>query len=173
VTLWHKPAFTALDRDPATGDLLPGPLPPGLYCEDDAAFAKLRAAARLRNSAVRGTLDVGWDLAGQAVFVCTPEQARTFRAIASKAPPPPVEPSYEETTAAFVSNMEKEARALGLELSSTLQAKDAPRRPRRRQGIPSLGRTAPSAGRPRPGRGGGRERLRRYGRSGSDPVAPC
>jgi hypothetical protein len=127
MTLWHKPAYTALDRDSVTGDLLPGALPPGLYCEDEEAFAKLRAAARLRNSAVRGTLSGGWDLAGQAVFVCTPEQARTFRAIASKAPPPPVEPSYEETTAAFVSNLEKEARALGLELSRANQAAEATR----------------------------------------------
>lgn len=96
MTLWHKPAYTALDRDPATGDLLPGALPPGLYCEDEEAFAKLRAAARLRQSSVRATLDGGWDLAGQRVFVCTPAQASMFRAVAMKDPPaPPKQPSAQ------------------------------------------------------------------------------
>lgn len=96
MTLWHKPAYTPDDRDPTTGALLPGALAPGLYCEDEAAFAKLRAAARLRDSSVRATLDGGWDLAGQRVFIATPEQARVFRAVAMKEPPPPpTEPTAE------------------------------------------------------------------------------
>lgn len=119
MTLWHKPAYTALDRDAATGDLLPGALPPGLYCEDEEAFAKLRAGARLRGSAVRGSTLTGmWDLAGQQVFVCTPEQARTFRAIASKAPPPPVEPEPDP-----LAGIEEEAA----KLHALMAPKPAPR----------------------------------------------
>lgn len=128
MTLWHKPAYLPSDRDPVTGDLLPGALPPGLYCEDEEAFSKLRAAARLRQSSVRATLDGGWDLAGQRVFVCTPQQAAFFRATASKAPPPPVEPaqSYEEACAGIVGNLEKEARGLALEMGRAYPAAPPP-----------------------------------------------
>lgn len=128
MTLWHKPAYQPSDRDPTTGDLMPGALPPGLYCEDEAAFSKLRAAARLRQSSVRATLDGGWDLAGQRVFVCTPAQAAFFRATASKAPPPPVAPeqSYEEAAAELVRNRETEARGLALEMGRALQAAPPP-----------------------------------------------
>ncbi len=112
MTLWHKPAYQPSDRDPATGDLIPGALPPGLYCEDEEAFSKLRAAERLRNSAVRGTLSGGWDLAGQAVFVCTPEQARMYRAIASKAPPPPAEPEPDPANR-MLAEVEERMQALG------------------------------------------------------------
>lgn len=120
MTLWHKPAYTDLDRDPTTGAILPGALPPGLYCEDEAAFAKLRAAARLRDSSVRPTLDGGWDLAGQRVFIATPEQAAFFRAVAMKELPPPepklAEQPYEECAAEFERLREKEARAFMLEM---------------------------------------------------------
>lgn len=84
-TYWQKPAYTAADRDPTTGEILPGALAPGLYCENDAALAKLRRGAFIRSRSMLPTLTGHWRLDGQDVYLCTPDQAAFFRATASKA----------------------------------------------------------------------------------------
>jgi len=133
-TFWHKPAYTALDRDPVTKAILPGAIPPGIYCEDEEAFGKLRSAARLRGQAVTAGVDVvggtSWFLQGQAVFIATPEQARLLRAVATDAPEPASEPSYEEVVAEQVAAEKKAARATLLQAWKAWLATDPPEAPR-------------------------------------------
>lgn len=96
MTLWHKPAYVDMDRDRTTGALLPDAIPPGLYCEDEDAFRKLRAAARSGGKLVEGKLDGTWWLQGEQVRIATPEQARFFRAVAKDAPAPGAVPDPVE-----------------------------------------------------------------------------
>ena len=110
MTLWHKLAYTALDRDPATKAILPGAIPPGLYCEDKASFAKLCAAARSGGKAVTGKLDGSHWLQGEQVRIATPEQARFFRAVAkdAPAPAPAADPAHQLLTEAERSRRQME-----------------------------------------------------------------
>jgi hypothetical protein len=94
-TYWQKPAYLPSDRHPTTGEILPGALAPGLYCENEAALAKLRRGAFIRSQSMLPTLAGHWRLNGQDVFLCTPEQAKFFRATASKAPPEQPEPTVD------------------------------------------------------------------------------
>jgi hypothetical protein len=80
-TFWHKPGWTAADRD-ADGEIRADALRPGIYCEDQAALAQLRRGARVRSREMTATPS-GWLLDGQAVFLCTPELAAMFRATAT------------------------------------------------------------------------------------------
>lgn len=109
MTLWHKPAYVAADRDRTTGAVLPGAIPPGLYCEDKAAFAKLCAAARSGGQTVTGKHDGTSWLQGEPVFIATPEQARFFRAVAKDAPAPGAAPDPVERV---LSPMERASRQM-------------------------------------------------------------
>jgi hypothetical protein len=99
-TYWKKDAYLPTDRDPISREILPHAIPPGIYCEDEAAFRALQRGARTRSRPILATAGGGWELYGDRVFVATPAQAEFFRAVAAPAPPEP-EPdtSLEEVVA--------------------------------------------------------------------------
>lgn len=88
-TYWKKDAYLESDRDPMTREILPGAIPPGIYCEDEAAFRALQRGARTRGRPILATAGAGWELYGEAVRIATPQQAEFFRAVAAPAPPEP------------------------------------------------------------------------------------
>lgn len=99
-TYWHKRDWWPSDMDrtnPHMPAIMPGALPPGIYCEDEDAFRALQ-----RGSGTRGRpMDPAFAgaparLDGQAVYVATPAQAELLRAIASKEPPPPAPDPVED-----------------------------------------------------------------------------
>lgn len=83
-TYWHKPAYTAEDRD-ADGEILPGAMPPGIYCEDEAAYRALLAGAREQGQIAQPGFE-GPSLGGMRVYVATPEQAALLRAMPTRSP---------------------------------------------------------------------------------------
>lgn len=82
-TIWFKKGYEPYERHPITGGAMPFPLPPGIYCEDDATFAELRRAAWEREPAVEYDA-YGASLGGIRVYVTSPEQAEVLRALAPR-----------------------------------------------------------------------------------------
>ena len=74
-TCWFKPAFTREDRDPATGELRPDAMRPGIYCKDEATFERLMDSSRLRGAPVEYHMDGDVSIVGMRIYVATPEQA--------------------------------------------------------------------------------------------------
>ncbi|MBE7201386.1 MAG: hypothetical protein INR70_26780 [Parafilimonas terrae] len=74
-TYWRKPAYLPTDRDPITRAILPDAVPPGIYCEDEAAFRALQRGARTRGRPILATAGAGWELYGERIYVATPQQA--------------------------------------------------------------------------------------------------
>lgn len=151
-TFWHKPAYTPEDRHPITREILPGALPPGIYCEDEGAFRALQRGARTRGATFDPAVPGGRAarLDGMAVYVATPEQAQLLQAVSSTEPPPPVsEPSYEETASELTRLQEKAARAVMLERWRSFMA-----------GKPALTLAAPPPATRHPFRGANRAQRR-------------
>ncbi|MCJ2084204.1 hypothetical protein [Methylobacterium sp. J-090] len=95
-TCWDKSAYTAADRDPLTHEILPGAMPPGIYCEDEAGYRALLKGAREKGQVVQPTFS-GVSLGGTSVYVATPAQAEMLRGIAEA----PAEPdAFQQASAA-------------------------------------------------------------------------
>ena len=78
-TVWFKRAFDRTDLGPTTFEVLPGAIPPGIYCEDATVFRALLAGAREKGLMIE-TAFGGSSLGGLTVSVATPEQAAVFQA---------------------------------------------------------------------------------------------
>lgn len=89
MTCWIKKSWHPSDRCPVTGDLMPGAIPPGLYCEDEATFDRFVASADIQ--AVRrdylapreADRPRAWPPVAPGAIrlrVATPEEAAFFRA---------------------------------------------------------------------------------------------
>ncbi|SDM27116.1 hypothetical protein SAMN05216360_101393 [Methylobacterium phyllostachyos] len=78
-TVWYKRAYDRADLDPVTFEALPGAIPPGIYCEDMAAYRALLAGAREKGVQIEPAFG-GSSLGGLPVSVATPEQAAAFQA---------------------------------------------------------------------------------------------
>ena len=78
-TVWYKRAYDRADLDPTTFEALPGAIPPGIYCEDEAAFRTLLAGDREKGVEVEPAFG-GSSLGGLNVSVATPKQAAVFQA---------------------------------------------------------------------------------------------
>ncbi|TXM72176.1 hypothetical protein FV226_13180 [Methylobacterium sp. WL12] len=87
-TIWLKERYAPEDRHPVTRELVPGAIPPGLYCEDLEGFRHLQRGARVRGRPFEPALSGPARYDGKAVYVATPEQAAFFRANAVQAPSP-------------------------------------------------------------------------------------
>ena len=89
-TYWHKPAYLPTDYDPVTHELLPGAMPPGIYCGDEADMKALIKGASVKGIPAgidfRGDLPFGVTMAGHAVYIATPEQAEFLRAMPNQHP---------------------------------------------------------------------------------------
>lgn len=79
-TYWHKGRYLPSELDPLTGEPLYGVLPPGLYCEDQAAYDALLSAPDLERTA--GALVMG----SVALRIATPEQAAILRMMPTVSP---------------------------------------------------------------------------------------
>lgn len=79
-TVWYKRAYDRADLDPRTFEALPGAIPPGIYCEDMAAYRALLAGAREKGAEIEPAFG-GPCLGGLNVFVATPEQSEVFKAV--------------------------------------------------------------------------------------------
>ncbi|MBO1019957.1 hypothetical protein IPV08_08265 [Methylobacterium sp. SD274] len=76
-TIWLKAAYTREDRDPKTGDFLPGAVPPGIYCADEASFEAFKEGVRAKGKVLSPGLD-GPGYEGLSVRIATPEQVALF-----------------------------------------------------------------------------------------------
>jgi hypothetical protein len=85
---WHKERWWPSDRHPLTREILPGAMPLGIYCEDEAALRiLLRSAPQKAIGLVADCYGkVGHRFDGVPVFVATPEQAALFESIPSTDP---------------------------------------------------------------------------------------
>lgn len=86
-TIWLKAAYTREDRDPKTGDLLPGAVPPGIYCADEASFEAFKEGVRAKGKVLSPGLD-GPGYEGLSVRIATPEQVLMFTAGPVEEPAP-------------------------------------------------------------------------------------
>lgn len=89
---WHKHDWLPedLDRsDPYLPTYFPHAIPPGIYCEDEAARAVLMKGASKTVSSCGMDLAAagfGYSLAGTPVYVATPAQLAVLKAMPAKTP---------------------------------------------------------------------------------------
>ncbi|MGU3545767.1 hypothetical protein [Methylobacterium sp. A52T] len=151
-TYWHKQSWWSSDLDrtnPYKPEIVPGALPPGIYCEDEDAFRALQRGARTRGATFDPGINSGLArLDGMAVYVATPEQARLLQAVSAKEPSPPApdpytgfaeqvaklqammvkkhaEQSYEDGAAEYVDLQEREARSFVMDWWRARQTQQA------------------------------------------------
>lgn len=147
-TYWRKPAYLESDRDPITRQILDHAIPPGIYCEDEAAFRALQRGARTRSRPILATAGSGWELYGERIFVATPAQAEYFRAVAAPAPPEP-EPDPVADMEAAAAKISSLMGGQPAGASSPVPAASPPPRPRPRGPSRAMRRAAASEARRR------------------------
>lgn len=84
-TFWLKAAYVREDYDPKTFELVPGAVPPGIYCADAESFAAFKEGVRANGGRLAPRVD-GPSYEGLTIRIATPEQAAKFEASAVEEP---------------------------------------------------------------------------------------
>ncbi|MCK2055280.1 hypothetical protein [Methylobacterium sp. 37f] len=74
-----KTSYYPADRDPLTGELRPGAIPPGIYCETEGGMRMLRTG--LERKGVLASILPAPSLMGLRIQLATPEQVEAFKAL--------------------------------------------------------------------------------------------
>lgn len=116
---WHKADWLPedLDRsDPYLPRYFPDAIPPGIYCEDEAArTALMKGASKTMSTAGMdlAAAGFGYSLAGTPVYVATPAQIAVLKAMPAKSPEQ-ARAEQAEREAAAASYWSKVHQSLGL-----------------------------------------------------------